>query len=174
MISATATHLIRIYDDQDERRDDPGWHGAQDHRDLKPNQSLTLYVYSALLRAAALQPDNIRLSERMLSDIQRRVRDFPVGIEPIDTDQEHVQTEFLDLDGVVKQESYDWKFARLSYAIASTQAWLERLQNAHADNADVVAARRALITLMRLVPKMNESRGDFYRAEGVWILDRIR
>jgi len=174
MISATATRLIRTYDDQDERRDDPGWHGAQDHRDLKPNQSLTLFAYSALLRAAALQPDNVRLSERMLSDIQRRVRDFPVGVEPIDTDQEHVQTEFRDTDGVIKQEPYDWKFARLSYAIACTEAWLDRLQSMRADNADVVAARRALITVMRLIPKMNESRGDFYRAEGVWILDRIR
>jgi hypothetical protein len=174
MIAKTAAYLIDLYDREGEWRNRPGWHGSQNERQVTPVASLTLLSYFILLRAAAFEPESVRLSAEMLSDIGRRISTLPSEGSPFATDLDRVEAEFRDLDGIQRRSGYNFHVPWFPYAVACANEWLRHLKNDNAPRADIVAARRVLGELILNYGKeVATTRKDFYRAENLFRLDLI-
>jgi hypothetical protein len=174
MIARTAADLIGSYDREGEWRDHPGWHGSQSDRSVTPVASLTLLSYFILLRASELEPETVRLSAEMLSDIERRVAVLPSEGSPFATDVDRVDAEFRDLDGTQKRGGYTYHVLWFPYAIACASGWLQHLKTSNAPRADIVAARRVLGELvLKYGSQVATGRKDFYSAENLFRLDLI-
>ncbi len=174
MIAKTAGYLIDSYDREGEWRPRPGWHGSQSTREVTPVASLTLLSYSLLLRASEVEPESVRLSTEMLSDIARRVALLPIEGSPFATDEDRIDTEFRDLDGIQKRGGYKYHLPWFPYAVACANGWLRHLKITNAPRADILAARRVLGELiLKSGQEVAITRQDFYRAENLLRLDRV-
>jgi hypothetical protein len=175
MIAATSRYLLTTYDAAPEGHEVPGWRGTQQAPDVSPNAALTLLAYSALLRATQANPDLVRIPPGMLADIAARVAEFEAdSLKLTTTDEDRVRASFVDVEGREQNKEYPWKLMRYPYAVACAQAWLAHLQSQRAGSEDIVAARRVLGKLVSHMKALGDARGDFYRAEALWILDRIQ
>jgi hypothetical protein len=174
MISSTAGYLIKTYDDHGDWSNSPGWHGPDEGNDVTPIDSMTLFSYALLLKASAALPEKVKIPANMMAGMSKRATELgSAPIEPFTTDQDLLQTGFVDLDGKEKMGGYTWKYPWYPYALLFAKAWFDHLRAPNSDPADVVAGRRVLGKVVSAGHQL-ETRGNFYREENLWSLDHVR
>jgi hypothetical protein len=172
MTLATVNYLLSTYDRSDEWRDNPGWHGTSDDNQVTPNQALTLLAYTLLLRASIPEQQQSPLWQLMLTDMGTRIG--RLRLQEFETDEDILRASYIGPDGKEHEAAYQWKLERLPWAISFANAWINHLQQIHAQTADLVAARRVLNTLIGDAGPVGQERHDFYRAELLYRLDQVK